>query len=505
MKNRKGFTLIELLAIIVILAIIAVITVPIILNVIENASSGAAINSAHGFSDAVSKSYLTNLVTDSSNELPTGTYVMNDNGLLIDKDSNVLDVNVSGSVPEDGSWIKVVKGQVIAYSLKFGDYVVTKLEDTEAEAVKNGSIATDSSVTEIMDSIKTKYANEAAQEVANYITILLNDSTVQGYDNNTSKKVSEITSVNVPSGIDTESWVYFKKDTDVTASDYSIKITKGDYTFVVNCVDGVVSNPVESTTIEPQKVYIAPSFANDSWETIKNNLIADRNTYAIGSTKIIEMDRDNNGTNEYYKLRLVNTESCGDYTGSRTSCGVVIEFVTEIGTHVMNPTANGTTTLGDGNAGGWYSSQMRSWLNSDVLSLLPSDLKNVIIPTTPIISGSGSGGVSNNVVASGDFTGDKLYLISGKEIALNMEYDNKKEDTDTKTLKYYADNTGISYKIKYSATTSEGVDSGASWYWLRSANSYNTYTFFYINHLGGSVNDVATANGGVAPAFRILD
>ena len=40
MKKKNGFTLIELLAIIVILAIIAVITVPIILNIIDNAKMG---------------------------------------------------------------------------------------------------------------------------------------------------------------------------------------------------------------------------------------------------------------------------------------------------------------------------------------------------------------------------------------------------------------------------------------------------------------------------------
>jgi len=51
MKNKKGFTLIELLAIIVILAIIAVITVPIILNIIENARKGAAFDSVYGITD----------------------------------------------------------------------------------------------------------------------------------------------------------------------------------------------------------------------------------------------------------------------------------------------------------------------------------------------------------------------------------------------------------------------------------------------------------------------
>ena len=51
--NKKGFTLIELLAIIVILAIIAVITVPIILNIIDNARRGAAKNSVAGYAEAV--------------------------------------------------------------------------------------------------------------------------------------------------------------------------------------------------------------------------------------------------------------------------------------------------------------------------------------------------------------------------------------------------------------------------------------------------------------------
>lgn len=55
--NKKGFTLIELLAIIVILAIIAVITVPIILNIIENARAGAARNSVIGYGKSVELAY----------------------------------------------------------------------------------------------------------------------------------------------------------------------------------------------------------------------------------------------------------------------------------------------------------------------------------------------------------------------------------------------------------------------------------------------------------------
>lgn len=55
--NKKGFTLIELLAIIVILAIIAVITVPIILNIIDNAREGARKSSVLGYAKAVELGY----------------------------------------------------------------------------------------------------------------------------------------------------------------------------------------------------------------------------------------------------------------------------------------------------------------------------------------------------------------------------------------------------------------------------------------------------------------
>jgi len=49
---KKGFTLIELLAVIVIISIVALITVPILLNVIDNAKIGALRNSAYGIVDS---------------------------------------------------------------------------------------------------------------------------------------------------------------------------------------------------------------------------------------------------------------------------------------------------------------------------------------------------------------------------------------------------------------------------------------------------------------------
>ena len=115
MKEKKNaFTLIELLAIIVILAIIAVITVPIILNIIENSKKGAVIDSAYGYKDAIQKYYLLETVRNSNFEGPTATYNISD---------FPIDFKVSGEEPIDGC-VQLEKGQVTAYSLQFGDYVV---------------------------------------------------------------------------------------------------------------------------------------------------------------------------------------------------------------------------------------------------------------------------------------------------------------------------------------------------------------------------------------------
>ena len=132
MKNKKGFTLIELLAIIVILAIIAVITVPIILNIIDNSKKGAVMNSALGYRDAVQKYYVSKLIDNQNDESVSGYKTVS--GLATDG------LVVNGEVPSDG-WVKLNKGQVVDYSLKFGDYVVSYDKTTNSVAsVKNGEV-----------------------------------------------------------------------------------------------------------------------------------------------------------------------------------------------------------------------------------------------------------------------------------------------------------------------------------------------------------------------------
>ncbi len=240
--KKNGFTLIELLAIIVILAIVAVITVPIILNIIDNSKKGAAKDSAYGFKEAVQKYYVSKLSYDMEEELPSGYK-------LVSELPN--DFSVSGDVPTSDSWVQLEKGQIVAYSLKFGDYTVTKYKDSDVVCEK-GNVEENEETRAAR--LRLEAQTEASSDVASYISLLLLDSTIQAYTEDVSKKVSQISTPSAPEGVDTNSWIYFKKEeSSVITPDYSIKIAKGDYTFVINSVDGTVASPVLNGELLSQK------------------------------------------------------------------------------------------------------------------------------------------------------------------------------------------------------------------------------------------------------------
>ena len=127
MKNKKGFTLIELLAIIVILAIIAVITVPIILNIIDNAKAGSITNSALGYKDAVNKAYVSKLTTE--------TNVQPLNGEMTVAELTAYGVSVSGQEPTDGS-LTFTNNFLSSGCLQFDEYKVVFTNGEAGQAEK---------------------------------------------------------------------------------------------------------------------------------------------------------------------------------------------------------------------------------------------------------------------------------------------------------------------------------------------------------------------------------
>lgn len=222
------------------------------------------------------------------------------------------------------------------------------------------------------------------------------------------------------------------------------------------------------------------TFANDDWDTIdKVFKSGDTERYKVGDTRQIDM-----GTLGTHTLRIANNSAPSDCVRedfSQTACGAVIEFQDIV---VERHNMNSTNT----NAGGWRDSSMRTYVNSDIYNMLPSELKNVII-NTKVISSHG-----NNDSINFETT-DKLYLLSKQEIlGDNSQFDSSANLT--RQLDYYASTDITSAIIKKYNNTAK------SW-WMRSAYSYDNYSFYIVFGSGGNYDEGAATSAGVLPAFRI--
>lgn len=103
--KKKGFTLIELLAVIVILAVVALISMPLVLNTIDKAKKGAAIESANGVISAAENKYMSSMIigkTDTRFDFPNDTKLSikgtkpTSGTVLVDKSGNIsatLEIN----------------------------------------------------------------------------------------------------------------------------------------------------------------------------------------------------------------------------------------------------------------------------------------------------------------------------------------------------------------------------------------------------------------------------
>ena len=236
-----------------------------------------------------------------------------------------------------------------------------------------------------------------------------------------------------------------------------------------------------------------PSFGNDSWATIVSNI--QNNTipsyYTVGSTKEVDM-----GTLGTHTLRIANTSTpaeCSTEGFSQTACGFVLEFADIITDDNMNPTST--------NVGGWVSSSMRTYVNTDIYNALPTELKNGITDTT-VVSGHGSTSGETNFTST-----DKLYLLSTYEVWEDIDGDTSSGidyyDTaynNTRQLDYYA---GLNVTTSsYSGAIKQNNGSNA-WWWLRSAYTNTTRYFYAVSYSGYWNHYLANNTGGVSPAFRI--
>jgi hypothetical protein len=144
----------------------------------------------------------------------------------------------------------------------------------------------------------------------------------------------------------------------------------------------------------------------------------------------------------------------------------------------------------DTNAGGYTDSTLRAYLNENVYSLFPLDLKNNITPTCKY---SSIGAMSYKL----DYVIDKLWIPSIAEVNYNNSY-TLADPYLYEGRPYPIYTTNVS-RIKY---MSSGAGS-ANYWWLRSPSVYYINTFWFVANSGicGSIN--ADSNIGIAFGFCI--
>ena len=226
------------------------------------------------------------------------------------------------------------------------------------------------------------------------------------------------------------------------------------------------------------------TFQDDSWAKIQYN-VQNNNTsqYNVGDMRTVRID------GKEYRLRLANKIStdgvCYSTVNSQTACGFVVEFVDAVTTMKMRDTST--------NAGGYPATKVYTYLNGTLWDKLPEDLRGVISDTR-VVSGHGSSDSSNFTS-----TGQKLFLLSGKEIYGSDSYDTAA--SNTRQLDYYS-GKGVTTSANYLYARKQ-YDGSYDFWWLRPAHS-NYYNYFRIVNANGDwSNNVANRTSGVSPAFRI--
>lgn len=165
-------------------------------------------------------------------------------------------------------------------------------------------------------------------------------------------------------------------------------------------------------------VTVKDSTEDYTWEELSK--ISEEIAKAPDENSAVEVAKKYNLTTEDGKLDGNQTKSVTLANGMQTSvqiagfahdektdggkAGITFIFKDIIGEHCMNSSYT--------NSGGWEKSQMRSYLNSEGLNLLPSDLKQVVISVNKLTNNVGE----TQSISSITSTSDQLWLFSSIEL-----------------------------------------------------------------------------------------
>ena len=262
-------------------------------------------------------------------------------------------------------------------------------------------------------------------------------------------------------------------DTEQDASDDGIKDSVDDYTWEEL---SAISAEIAAASDEDEAIEIAKTY----------NLVNEEGTLNGTQSKTIRLT---NGTEISVQIVGFAHDDKSDGSGK---AGITFMFVDAIAKINMNSTS--------GNAGGWASSEMRSWLAFEGKELLPEELQNVIVAVNKLTNNVGETESTSSVTT----TSDELWLFSYTELAgksnasyaaiLNAEGSQYKLFRDL-NIQYASSN----YILKKAYQSS-----ASSYWWQRSPNPDGSKSFMRVDSSGIPNNSgLAYYSNAVVPGFCI--
>ncbi|MDO4503054.1 MAG: DUF6273 domain-containing protein [Coriobacteriia bacterium] len=221
--------------------------------------------------------------------------------------------------------------------------------------------------------------------------------------------------------------------------------------------------------------------------------------------------RVKNGEGRYY-TKTVHVQIlgfCHDVDENGKKIGITFGFKEIV--NFRNPNNDSS------NAGGWKGSELRAWLNSQIYSSIPADLRDLITPASKSTNNRGGMGVGTGDVTS---TTDKLWLLSNVEcygrLDGNDEEDPATDGTGTEEsnasgaavfnleggqYKLYADNGVTSYSNEAFLRKIPATGGYWSWWWTRSATPWANDLFRVVDEWGRPNVGEGYIGHGISPAF----
>lgn len=222
----------------------------------------------------------------------------------------------------------------------------------------------------------------------------------------------------------------------------------------------------------PTKGLALSSYSWDDLSKLSSDAAANPSdyTYLVGQTKSIAIN--GYGSFDFQIIGIAHDE---DADGNKL--GFTFQSVALVTTHNMN--SSNTTS------GGWASTAMKSWMNSDLLTAFPTDLQALMKEANKSYCTASSPSASSTVYK----TASKLWIPSYMEVYGNTSYG--KEGTQ---YQYWSEHNSDSGRIKY-------LNGSSGYWWLRSIGSSSAFLIVFNGGFLGS--DGASGTYGVSPCFCI--